>query len=175
MKWTELLKSEIESTYKATEGLIDLVKDDELNWKPSTGSNWMTVGQLLKHLPTGCGACFKGFVTGDWGMPQGVDPYDMPADEMLPPASKMPTIGSVTEAKGQLAADKKLAYEMLSQCSEEDLAGKETVAPWDPSGGVVLGQRLLQMVGHLSSHKGQLYYYLKLQGKPVHTGNLWGM
>jgi hypothetical protein len=24
-------------------------------------------------------------------------------------------------------------------------------------------------------HAGQLFYYLKLQGKPVNTGHLWGM
>jgi hypothetical protein len=39
---------------------------------------------------------------------------------------------------------------------------------------MILGQRLLQMVAHLAQHKAQLFYYLKLQGKPVHTGHLWG-
>jgi hypothetical protein len=28
---------------------------------------------------------------------------------------------------------------------------------------------------HLAQHKGQLFYYLKLQGKPVNTTDLWGM
>jgi len=40
---------------------------------------------------------------------------------------------------------------------------------------LLLGQRLLQMAYHLGSHKAQLFYYLKLQGVPVHTGHLWGM
>jgi hypothetical protein len=40
---------------------------------------------------------------------------------------------------------------------------------------MILGHRLLQMVDHLKSHKAQLFYYFKLQGKPVHTGHLWGM
>ena len=31
------------------------------------------------------------------------------------------------------------------------------------------------MIGHLSTHKNQLFYYLKLQGLPVHTGHLYGM
>jgi hypothetical protein len=31
------------------------------------------------------------------------------------------------------------------------------------------------MVEHLAQHKGQLFYYFKLQGKPVNTGHLWGM
>ena len=35
------------------------------------------------------------------------------------------------------------------------------------------GQELLEMVAHLNSHKHQLFYYLKLQGKPVGTADLW--
>lgn len=39
---------------------------------------------------------------------------------------------------------------------------------------MTLGQRMLQMVGHLTQHQGQLYYYHpKLQGKPVNTMHLW--
>ncbi len=30
------------------------------------------------------------------------------------------------------------------------------------------------MIEHLKQHKGQLFYYLKLQGKPVNTSDLWG-
>ena len=63
MSWTNLLKDELEAAYGATEKLIDLVDDDQLDWKPDTGSNWMTTGQLLKHIPKACGACFRGFVT----------------------------------------------------------------------------------------------------------------
>ena len=70
MSWTELLKREIEYTYQSTEKLIDLVDDDELSWKPSTGENWMTMGQLLMHISCACGAAMKGFVTGDWGIPE---------------------------------------------------------------------------------------------------------
>jgi hypothetical protein len=40
---------------------------------------------------------------------------------------------------------------------------------------MLLGHRLLSMVLHVMQHKGQLYYYLKLQGNPVNTGDLWGM
>jgi len=38
-----------------------------------------------------------------------------------------------------------------------------------------LGKHLLQMVQHLVQHKTQLYYYLKLMGRPVNTGHLYGM
>lgn len=62
---------------------------------------------------------------------------------------------------------------MLEKCSEEDLAIKPAPAPWDPQ-SVNLGHRLLQMIGHLNQHKAQLFYYLKLQDKPVNTGHLYG-
>ena len=174
MNWKELIKSEIESGYGASEKLVSKADDQMLGWKPSTGSNWMTMGQLLMHLSSSCGAAFKGFATGDWGMPEGVDPSKLPPEEMLPPAEKMPTIASVAETRKALLEDKKAALEILNQCSEQDLAQKPALAPWDPT-PMILGQRLLQMVEHLKAHKGQLFYYLKLQGKSVNTGDYWGM
>lgn len=174
MNWTELLKSEIEAAYSAAEKLIAKANDQMLGWKPSTGSNWMTTGQLLMHLSSSCGQPFKGFITGDWGFPEGVDPSKLPAEEMLPPAEKMPAVGTVAEAQKLLKEDKKAALDSLAKCSEHDLAQKPAPAPWEPA-PMILGQRLLQMLDHLKAHKGQLFYYLKLQGKPVNTADYWGM
>ncbi|MEJ2637219.1 MAG: DinB family protein [Calditrichia bacterium] len=173
MSWTELLNREIESTYRVTSRLLDLVDDDALDWKPRTGSNWMTIGQLLRHLTDACGASIRGFVTGDWGLPEGMDISKLPPEEMLPPAEKMPAIGSVAETRILLEADRQTALAMLKQCSEKRLAKEKAPAPWDDS-PMILGHRLLQMVEHLKQHKSQLFYYLKLQGKPVNTLHLWG-
>ena len=171
MNWKALIQAEIETTYRVTETLIDMVDEANLDWKPETGSNWMTVGQLLQHLTDGCGAAMRGFVTGDWGIsPEG----EVSEEDMLPPADKLPTIAGIAECKRLLAEDKALALEMLAQCSEDDLANKQVVAPWNPENPMGLGYRLLQMVTHLGSHKAQLFYYLKLQGQAVHTGHLWG-
>ncbi len=174
MNWTELLKAEIQSTYTVTEGLLALVDDDTLEWKPSTGSNWMTTGQLLKHMTQCCGAPLRGFITGDWGPPEGMDLCEVTPEQHLPPAEKLPTVPSVAEARQLLQEDKRVALEMLTACGEEGLAHNPAPAPWDPI-AMLLGHRLLQMVDHLKQHKGQLFYYLKLQGKPVNTRNLWGM
>lgn len=174
MNWKELLKSEIESTYKTTEGLLALVDNDRLDWKPSRENNWMTTGQLLMHISNACGAGMRGFVTGDWGLPEGKDVGELTPEEVLPPAEKLPALGSVEEAKELLSKDKKLAFDMLDECDEDMLANKTVIAPWNPT-PLILGYYLLQMVYHLSQHKSQLFYYLKLQGKPVHTGHLWGM
>ena len=171
MNWTELLKRELQSAYATTEKLMGLVDDNALAWKPATGANWMTTGQLLRHLSEASGTAFRGFITGDWGLPAGADTSEM---AQLPPAEKLPAVGSVAEAKRLLEADKALAFKMLATRDDEALARDKAPAPWDPT-PMVLGHRLLQMVDHLKQHKGQLFYYLKLQGKPVHTGDLWGM
>jgi uncharacterized damage-inducible protein DinB len=174
VNWTQLLKSEIESTYATTARLLDKVDPKSLDWKPASGSNWLTVGQLLEHTASACGAACKGFVTGDWGLPAGMKMEDMPMEEMLPPAEKMPRAESVEKTKKLLAADKVLALQMVDRAGENDLANKEVAPPWAPSAKFSLGHQLLHMVQHLDKHKGQLFYYLKLQGKPVNTGDLWG-
>ncbi len=173
MNWKEFLADELEYTYAVSDSLIDKVEEKDLSWKPATGSNWMTTAQLLQHMTSACGACFKGFVTGDWGMPEGMDASDMSAEDMLPKAETMPAASSVAEAKKLLAEDKQVAFAMLEQVTEEDLENKPAPAPWDPS-ETKLGPRLNGMIGHLAAHKGQLFYYLKLQGKPVDTHTLWG-
>ena len=50
MNWTKTLEAEMENNYRAAEGLIKLVDKDKLSWKPATGANWMTTGQLLQHI-----------------------------------------------------------------------------------------------------------------------------
>jgi len=169
MNWTELLESEVNATYHATLGLLDLVEDDTLDWKPATGDNWMTTGQLIEHLTIACGLCSVGFVTGEWPMPPDASPEDM-----MPPAEKMTSSPSVAAAREKLQKDRELALSMIAKAGESDLADKKVPAPWNPT-PQPLGQQILSMVGHLAQHKAQLFYYLKLQGKPVHTGTMWGM
>jgi hypothetical protein len=173
VNWTQLLQREIESTYGTTARLLDSVDPDSLDWKPKHGSNWMTVGQLLRHITNACGAGCRGFVTGDWGLPPGVTLEDL-ASEVLPPAEKFPAIESVAKAKELLSEDKAIALQAVEQAGENGLATRDMAAPWAPGVTSVLGWHLLQMVRHLDQHKGQLFYYLKLQGKPVNTSDLWG-
>ncbi len=174
MNWTELLTSEIETAYRTTAQLMDRVDPDGLGWKPASGTNWMTVGQLLKHLTEACGGACRAFVTGDWGLPPGVKPEDLKPEEMLPPAEKLPAIGSLDEARKSLADDKAVALETVRQAGEQNLSCRKLAAPWAPGVERELGWHLLQMVQHLERHKSQLFYYLKLQGQPVNTGDLWG-
>ena len=157
--------------------MLDLVDENALDWRPETGDNWMTTGQLLTHLTTACGFCCRAFVTGDWGPPpstEGADGVEAPTDEELPAAGAMAGAASVAEVRELLESDRKVTLAMILEAGEEDLASKLVAAPWNPS-AVPLGRQFLMSIAHLSSHKGQLFYYLKLQGKQVDTGTLWGI
>lgn len=175
MSLSEILREDAEGMYRATEGLFRLV--DDLDWKPSSGKNWLTSGQLLRHCAEACGSTIKGFVTGDWGMGVDAAADDSSAagaseEPMLPPAEAYSTVESLEEALELLAADRKLCMELLSGLSDERLLGERSAPPW---GGPerTLFQHLNQMIWHLGQHKGQLFYYLKLQGKDVNTMHLW--
>jgi uncharacterized damage-inducible protein DinB len=174
MNWTEFLNKEIDVAYSTTAKLLDKVDAANLDWKPQSGSNWMTVGQLLKHISEGCGTGCRAFVTGDWGLPDGKKIEDISPEEMIPPAEMLPSIQSVEEAKKLLSEDVALARKMVKQAGESDLCNRMIAAPWTPSIKCELGWHLHQMIQHLDRHKSQLFYYLKLQGQPVGTVDLWG-
>ncbi len=172
MNWTELLNGSIEENFRVADNLMAMVTDADLAWKPATGNNWLTTGQLLMHMTNSCGFCCRGFMTGDWGMPEGASEE---SESMLPPAEALPTVDTVKAARDALAADKQVALDMVAQAGEEKLANEKVAAPWDPDGARLFGEQFLGMVLHLQSHKSQLFYYLKLMGRDVNTMHLWGM
>ena len=173
MTLTEVLNQEAESMYRTTEALFRRVEPGMLAWTPATGQNWMTVGQLLMHCTSSCGMSINGFLTGDWGLPEGVRFEDLKPEDMLPPASKLPTVESVEQALLLLSQDRALAMRQLDALDESKLLADRFPAPW---GGppATLFQHLYNMIGHLGQHKGQLFYYLKLMGKDVNTTDLYG-
>lgn len=173
MNWTDLLENRTNEAYRATTGLLDLVKDTDLAWKPPAGSNWMTTGQLLEHMTTACGHCVACFVDGSWPEFEGAGDGDG-GDGMLPTASKMPTAKSVADARTRIVADHKVALAKIAAAGEKRLSTEQVAAPWNPT-PQLLARQVLDMVGHLENHKAQLFYYLKQMGRPVHTGHLYGM
>jgi uncharacterized damage-inducible protein DinB len=174
MALTEILVQEADITYNVTQKLIKKCAGHDLSWKPQTGSNWMTLGQVIMHCTNGCGAGIKAFLIDDWGLPKGMKIEDLPPEEMLPPAEKMPSIESVEQALELLAKDRDTATALLEPAIEGRLLKERRIAPW---GGpeMTLFQHLMAMIEHLRQHKGQLFYYLKLMGQNVKTEDLWGM
>lgn len=170
MTLTRILLSEAEWTYAIADKLFGRVSDDELSWTPPAGRQWMTMGQLLMHCATsGCGQAVRGFVTGDWGLPPDTEPEAL---AHLPTAAELPSVGSVAEARRLLAEDRAVALRCIGEAGDEALLTRRAVAPW---GGpeATLFEHLLHMIAHLTQHKGQLYYYLKLLGRDVNTADLW--
>ena len=144
MNWTQLLTTEIERTYTTAARLMERVDPDGLDWKPATGGNWMTVGQLLKHIGTACGAGCRGLATGDWGLPPGVKIEYLSAEEALPPADRLPSIGSIGEARKLLLEDKAIALQTIGQIGEDGLGAREVAFPSDgPTPGPAQGPALL--------------------------------
>ncbi len=174
MSLKDVLDQELEQMYGVTEALFGLVDDSSLEWKPSTGSNWMSTGQLLMHCATACGSMFRGYISNDWSLPEG---YEMPEGDQfegLPPAEVLPAVESVDDALQMLHRDQAMALENLVKVDESQLLSHSFSPPW---GGpeMNLFRHLLMSIWHLGQHKGQLFYYLKLQGKDVDTHSLWGM
>jgi uncharacterized damage-inducible protein DinB len=170
----QVLLEETEKTYAVAEKLFRKVDDSELDWKPLTGKNWMTLGQLLMHCANeGYGKAVQGFIKGDWGPAPTEEPDDQDAEHPLPMAEDLPYVAHVGEALKILEDDKALAIRCINEVEEADLLSKRITAPW----GVLemsLFQQLLNMLAHLAQHKGQLFYYLKLMGKEVDSVDLWG-
>jgi hypothetical protein len=166
---TQVLLTEAEATYAITDRLFRRVTDDALPWTPPAGKDWMSVGQLLMHCASfGCGKAIRAFVTGDWG-PGGEDEQDH-----VPPAAALPSVRSVSQALDLLESDRRLAIQWIEAAGEAKLLERGVAAPW---GGpeIPLFQQLLRVIAHLAQHKGQLFYYLKLRGEDVRTGDLWGV
>ncbi len=169
MSWTDTLNREIAYAYGASVMLMKLVRDDELDYEPPTSEDpegaettgWMTMGQLLHHMTGACGAMCKAFQANDWTPVMGGEP------------GEMPTAASVEAALEALEADRLVALRAIEEAGEERMEAEEVTAPWGIEG--TLGQQFLDSVKHLGQHKGQLFYYLKLLGRPVHTGHLWGL
>lgn len=171
MKLSEILAQDAEAMYAVTDALFGLV--DDLEWKPPSGENWMTTGQLLRHCAEACGKPMQWFIAGDMGAADGSESAESGAEPpQLPKAEDLPTVDSVEAARRLLAEDRALCLDGLSGLTDDRLANERSAPPW---GGPerTLFQHLNEMIWHLGQHKGQLFYYLKLQGKPVNTMHLW--
>ncbi len=172
MNWTDVLTSQATESYRILAGIVNKVDGQALDWRPETGKNWMTTGQLLEHMKTACGAVMNGFATGDWAavMPEG----EMGEDGAMPNADALPTCSSLEEFKKAIEQDRDLALRTIDAAGEDALNEKMLTAPWNPTERV-FGVQLNECIEHLNSHKAQLFYYLKLQGQDVNTMDLWGI
>ena len=90
-----------EGIFNAARGLMKLTPEEKLDFKPM--DRVMTIAQILKHLTGSLGASFFMAVHNSWP--------DIPEEEMLPPAEKLPKSNSVEEAIKETDQD----WELLKQ------------------------------------------------------------
>ena len=153
-----------EGMYKAARGLMKLTPDEKLDFKPMDGL--MTIAQVLKHLAGSLGASFSMAVHNSWP--------DIPEEEMLPPAEKLPKSNSVEEAVKEFDQDWELLKEEFGKISDEKFNKNKINVPWMPY-PMSLVEYLMQAHEHLSNHRMQLFIWLKLSGEKLNTGHLYGM
>jgi uncharacterized damage-inducible protein DinB len=171
----QILIEEAEQAYNVTEKLFRKVTDNELQWKPEAGKNWMNISQVMMHIVNvGCGKAIRAVIIGKWSVPKSVDADGKETKMYLLPAEKQPSIESVKKALEMLEEDRKLTLQSINDVEESRMVSNRFTAPWGGS-EATLFQHIRLMITHLNQHKGQLFYYLKLMGKDVNTGDLWGM
>ena len=159
MKKDEFFQYSLDA-YRPAESLIKMVPPEKLDWQP--GPSFMTLGQVICHLSDGIGSELKMLVSGSWPKPEEM------AESMK--QGGMPTC-TVQEALANLEKDKATLSEVLSGITEEDFANKVVSTPWGWESK--MEQMALNFREHFTTHKMQLFTYLKLLGFPVNTNTLY--
>jgi uncharacterized damage-inducible protein DinB len=146
--------------YRPAESLIKMTPAEKLNWQP--GPTFMTLGQVICHLSDGIGGALNMLFSGNWPKPEEME-------ESMKQAA-MPTC-TAQEALANLEKDKAILREALAEITEEDFANKVVSTPWGWESK--MEQMALNFREHFTTHKMQLFTYLKLLGLPVNTTTLY--
>ena len=156
--------SYVEPIYRAARGLIQLTPENKFNYKPMEGV--FTVAQLLKHCGEILGTGAYQGLHSDWP--------PMPEDGMLPPAEVYPAVSSIKKALKAIDEDWEKMKQELEQMSDDDFNTKEIHPPWMPQ-PVPCVAYMMQTKEHLSNHRTQLFWWLKLSGEDLNTRHLYGI
>lgn len=154
----------VEGIYKATRGLIQITPDEKLEFKPKEGL--MTIAQVLKHVSNALGESLSMGINNTWP--------DIPADEMLPSAEKIPKSNSAAEALKEIDQDWELLKREFDKITDGEFNQNKINVPWMPQ-PMTYVEFMMQAMEHLSNHRMQLFIWLKLSGEALHTGHLYGM
>ena len=121
MSLVEVLRQDAEVMYATTEALMRRVPADGLEWKPTTGKNWMSVAQLLMHCSNSCGMGIKAFLTGDWGLPEGVRFEDMKPEERAKIQENYEAYRRITGEQRRLLEQNYRRFRSLTQEEQREL------------------------------------------------------
>ena len=159
---SRLILSKLEGQIEQTEHLLTLIPEDKLEWRPVPGS--MRICDLLGHLLD----CLAGFCATLYA----IDPRRLAHFEQLRnlPVNHRCDVKEASERVRDYAASIREGFSILA---DEDLT-RHIPTIFSPEGEAVM-TILMDNFEHFVNHKYQLFFYLKLLGVDVGTGDLYSL
>jgi len=162
---SESVKGKILEAIERTEHLVNMTPADRLAWHPDAAANQtapIDLGHLLGHLLS----CVAGFCAAL----HAAFPSELREMEELRGLAVDHSCAP-EEARGRIEIYARHIAKGLALCDEEAL-GRKTRTVFVPEGETLL-TILLGNFEHLTNHKYQLFFYLKLLGVSVGTADLY--
>lgn len=158
--------AKIQEGVDRTSHLVGLVPDDLMHWRPATGAaslaDIVDLGHLLGHLLD----CVAGFCAAlQAAFPSALREFEE-IRELEVNHSCRPD-----DAAARLHQYSGCISKAFEFCSDEDLA-RRIPTVFAPEGERLI-TLLLGNLEHLTNHKYQLFFYLRLLGVSVNTGDLY--
>jgi hypothetical protein len=158
--FSSLLLAKVREQIALLDRLIDLVPRDKLDWRPCASA--FRTDELLGHLLE----CLAGFCAAL----SALNPEQLTHFERLRQLPVNHRCGA-EEARQRIRQYAAHIEEGFGLIRDQDLARRvPTVFAEGGEAGLTL---LLGNLEHLINHKYQLFFYLKLMGVPVSTGDLY--
>jgi DinB superfamily len=159
------VQGKILETIERTEHLVSMAPAERLTWHPEAGEGHavpIDLGHLLGHLLS----CVAGFCAAL----HAAFPAELHEMEELRGLAVDHSCAP-EEARGRIEVYARHIAEGLAHCADEDL-GRKIRTVFVPEGETLL-TILLGNLEHLTNHKYQLFFYLKMLGVKVGTADLY--
>ncbi len=152
--------SNLEEHIERAQHLIALIPQDKLDWKPQSGS--LRVCDLLGHLlECLAGFCATLYAVNSERLPHFAHLRELPVNHCC----------GIEEASERIRGYGLHIREGFALLDDDDLA--KCVPTVFVAEGEAVITLLLENLEHLINHKYQLFFYLKLLGVSVKTGDLY--
>ena len=157
-----LFLSKLDEQIEQTRHLISLIPSDKLEWRPQAET--LRVCDLLGHLlECLAGLCATLYAVNSDKLSHFTALRDLPVNHCC----------EIEEASGRIRDYALHIREGFALLSDDDLV--ECVPTVFVADGEAVMSLLLGNLEHLINHKYQLFFYLKLLGVSVNTGDLYRM
>jgi uncharacterized damage-inducible protein DinB len=144
----ELIGSEFERIHGNLLGVLEVIPEDKLYWKPFESASFIRIyscGELIAHIGGSIEYAFNGITTNFWE-----EPFEWITREALP------TRSHVAAYLEEAARVRRIAFADLK---DEDLP---KLVYYPDATGTTIGEILINTLTHTSHHRGQVYAYVHL-------------